>query len=84
MTVKMKEKFSGRVLSVSDVASRALGGNDYGNYRVGVVEAAERTTNNVVEALGKLIEALCENATISSQQVKHILDIYGYEMVEDE
>lgn len=68
-----------RLKSTSEVIYRNLCENDGG-----VAERAERMADNVADALGRLAEALENKGLFTTDEIKTIFQIYGFEPVEDE
>lgn len=50
----------------------------------GAVERAETIAENTAEALGRLVEALENKGLFTTDEIKTIFQIYGFEPVEDE
>lgn len=50
----------------------------------GAVERAETIAENTAEALGRLAEALEDKGVFTTDEIKTIFQIYGFEPVEDE
>lgn len=50
----------------------------------GQVENAGNTARNAVSALGRLIEILHEKGLLTTDEVQNVLDLYAYEVAENE
>lgn len=78
-TVWKSPWYPGRRAVQTSEAAETLIDNDGGQ-----VESAKYTAENAVNALGRLVETLHEKGLLTTDEVQQVLDLYGYEVAEDE
>ena len=76
---KWKQKWgSDRHRSTAEVGERELGDAEGGQ-----VERALGIADNAVRALARLVEVLHERGLLTDDEVVRVLDLHGYDKVED-
>ena len=68
-----------RAYSTADAGERSLAGGSEG-----VAERAAGTADNTLRALCRLVETLHDRGMLSNDEVRHVLELHGYDLVEDE
>lgn len=61
----------------------AAGERVLGNAEGGVAERGERMADNAICALSRLVQLLHDKGVLTDSEVQHVLDMHGYEKVED-
>jgi hypothetical protein len=69
---------SGKRYRTAEAGTRQLGSAEGG-----AVERAERIADNAAEAVSRLAEVLHDKGLLTDAEVVQVLDLYGYEKVED-
>ncbi len=74
---KCQWRGNARLLGTADAGEQALTST-----ADGAVERATDTAQNVAAALARLVETLENKGLLTSDEVKHVLDLFGYDKVE--